>query len=323
MSKSIFYIFLIGLFLSLVSCGVSGIEAKRGLIAYLKMHHKDKYEVLTFKRDFNAASMNPDLFWVELKLKENPDIIINFDWNAKNKALYIASHNRHDLSIESLTRYQQQEIVLREEMHETLDADVVDMEVNVFNHSISITLDKEPTQSDFDAFSRKIRYVLQDYPNTWTQEAHVDFKLKDEKKGFYELIVKPNTYNDSNLTYRYYSNAIVANNAGSKKAEHIDRVIKQEFAKADSPIYLNHIWLNQSKLNSFYIAFEKHESLKEAEGNRHITEAVGVYMVKMNYPNLDMKTLKYYDYKTTSRDGIFFSLIDQLPEDYQFLIEHP
>ena len=76
-------------------------------------------------------------------------------------------------------------------------------------------------------------------------------------------------------------------------------------------------------LNSFYIAFEKHEPLKEAEGNRHITEAVGVYMVKMNYPNLDMKTLKYYDYKTTPRDGIFYSLMDQLPEDYQFLIEHP
>ncbi|MDN3664670.1 hypothetical protein ACFFU1_00405 [Algibacter miyuki] len=287
------------------------------------MHHKDKYEVLTFKRDFNTASMNPDLFWVELKLIENPDIIINFDWNAKNNALYISSHNRQDLSIESLTRYQQQEIVLRKEIHETLDNDVLDMEVNVFNHTISITLEKEPTQKDFETFSRKIDYVLQDYPDTWTQEAHVDFKLKDEKKGFYELIVKPNTYNDSKLTFRYYPNAIVANNSGSKKAEHIDHVIQQEFSKPESPIYLKHIWVNQSKLNSFYIAFENHEPLKRPEKNKHLTEAVGVYMVEMNYPNLDMKTLTYYDYKTTPRDGIFLYLIDQLPEDYQYLIEHP
>ncbi|WP_158845938.1 hypothetical protein [Algibacter sp. L1A34] len=322
MYRSIFYIILIGLFLSLASCKVSGVEAKKGLVAYLKMHHKDKYEVLTFKRNFNAASMNPDLFWVELELKENPDIVISFEWNAKNKALYISSQYSQDRSIESLTRYQEEEIVIKKELHEALDDDVLDMDVNVFNQTISISLETEPSQKDFEHFSRKIRYVLEDYPNTWTSEAHVNFKTKTEEKGFYQLIVKPNTYNDSNKSFRYYPNSIVTNNFGSKKAENIDRIIQKKFSKPDAPVFLNNIWVNQTQLNSFYIALEKYEPLKKAEGNRNITEGVGMYMVKMTYPNLEMETLAYYDYKTTPRDGISLYLIDQLPEDYKYLIEH-
>lgn len=322
MYRAIFYIFLVGIFLSLVSCGVSNTKAKQVFLAYLKMHHKDKYNVLSFKRNFNAASMDPNLFWVELELIENPDIVIDFKWHAKNQAFYIASHNRQDLSIESLTRYQKEEIVLRKELHETLDSDVIDMDVNVFNHTISITLEKEPTQKDFESFSRKIRYVIEDYPNTWTREAHVDFKTKADRKGFYELIVKPNTYNDSSKSYRYYPNSIVTNNYGSKKAEHIDSIVKQEFAKPNAPVFLNNIWVNQTQLNSFYIAVEKHEPLKTPEANRNITEGVGMYLVKMTYPNLEKETVAYFDYKTTEREGIVLYLNDQLPEDYQFLIEH-
>ncbi|AUC85319.1 hypothetical protein CW731_08460 [Polaribacter sp. ALD11] len=305
-----------------VGCGVSNAKAKKGFVTYLKMHHNNKYKILTFKRNFNAANMNPNLFWVELELKSNPDIVINFEWNAEHKALYVPYQYSENRSIEALTHYQEQEIVLREALYEALDTDVLSMDVNVFNLTISIHLETEPTFNDFQYFSKKISAILDDYPDTWTREARVDFKIKKEKKGFYELIVKPTTYNDCDESFRYKPNAIVANNYGSEKAENIDRIVQQKFSKPDAPVFLSNIWVNQKDLNSFYIAFEKHEPLKRPEGNRNLTEGVGMYLIEMNYPNLALKTLTYYNYKTTSRDGIFLFLIDQLPEDYQYLIEH-
>ncbi|PQJ69636.1 hypothetical protein BTO14_16725 [Polaribacter butkevichii] len=322
MYKFIFYSILIGILFLLVGCGVSNMKAKKGFVAYLKEHHHNKYEILTFKRNFNAANMNPNLFWVELALKENRNIVINFEWNAKDNALYVPFHYTEDRSIEALTHYQKQEIVLREALYQALDKDVFNMDVNVFNHTISIGLESEPTFKEFQYFSDKISAILEDYPKTWTREAHIEFKIKEEAKGFYELIVKPNTFNDSNESYRYKQHAIVANNYGSIKAVHINHIVEQEFSKPNSPVYLSNIWVNQKDLNSFYIAFEKHEPLKRPETNKNLTEGVGMYVVKMSYPNLVKETLTYYDYKTTSRDGIFLYLIDQLPEDYQFLIEH-
>lgn len=322
MYRPVFFIILVSFLLLFVGCGISNSKAKKDFAAYLKSHHKDKYDILTFKRNFNAASMNPNLFWVELMLKENPDIIINFQWNAKNKALYITSAYRQDLSIASLTHYQEQEITLKKQLHDALKEHALDLNINVFNHSISISLDKEPTIKEFEFFSRKISYIIEDYPKTWTREAHVDFKIKTEEKGFYELIVKPNTFNDSNQSYRYYPNSIITNNYGSKKAEQIDNIIQQEFAQPNKPVFLRNIWVNQTHLNSFYIAVEKHEPLKIKENKNNLTEAVGMYLVKMTYPNLEKKKLTYYDYKTTPREGIHLFLIDQLPEDYQFLIEH-
>lgn len=321
MYRFFFYSILSIVLLLFVGCGVSNMKAKEGFVTFLKEHHYNKYEIITFKRNFNTANMNPNLYWVELALKENSNIIINFEWNAKDKALYVPFHDTKDRSIETLTNYQKQEILLREELYEVLDNDVLSMDVNVFNHAISISLDSEPTFKKFQYFSDKICSVLDKYPDTWTREAHVDFKVKRERKGFYELIVKPSTFNDSNGSYRYKQHAIVANNYGSVKAENIGHFISKEFTKPNSPVYLKNIWVNQKDLNSFYIAFEKHESQEKIEGDRYLTKGVGMYLVKMNYPNLERKTLTYYDYKTISRDGIFLYLIDQLPKDYQYLLE--
>ncbi|MBD0777431.1 hypothetical protein HPE56_06475 [Maribacter sp. ANRC-HE7] len=92
MYRSAIHIVLIGFFLSLVGCGVSQDEAKKDLKEYLKIHHENEYEILTFKRNFNTANMNPDLFWVEIGLVENPKVIISFEWDAKDKALYISAY---------------------------------------------------------------------------------------------------------------------------------------------------------------------------------------------------------------------------------------
>ena len=320
MHKIILYSVLIGILFLFVGCGVSNTNAKKGFVAYLKEHHNNKYEILTFERNFNAANMDPNLYWVELALKENLKVVINFEWDAKDKALCVSSHDTEDRSIKALTEYQKQEIVLREELYEVLDEDVLSVDVNVFNHSISISLKSEPTFNKFHYFSNKIGNVLDKYPNTWTREAHVDFKIEREEKGFYELIVKPTAYDDSTELYRYKQNAIVANNYGSVKAENIDYIIRKEFSKPNSPVFLSNIWVNQKDLNSFYIAFEKHEPRKRLEKNQSLTEVVGMYLVEMNYPNLKKKNLTYYDYKTTDKDDIFLYLFTQLPQDYQYLI---
>tara|TARA_R110002167_G_scaffold308249_1_gene513038 strand:- start:122 stop:379 length:258 start_codon:yes stop_codon:yes gene_type:complete len=82
---------LIVFFLSLVGCEVSQNEAKKDLKEYLRIHHGNEYKILTFKRNFNTVNMNPDLFWVEIGLVENPKVTISFEWDAKKKALYISS----------------------------------------------------------------------------------------------------------------------------------------------------------------------------------------------------------------------------------------
>ena len=321
MYKIILYSVLIGILFLFVGCGLSNADAKKGFVAYLKEHHTNKYKILTFKRSFNTANTNSSLYWVELALKENESIVINFEWNAENKALHIPYHYSKDRSIEALTRNQKQEFLLKEELHKVLDKDVLNMDINVVNYSISICLQAEPALKEFQYFSDKIGSVLDKYPDTWTDEAHVDFKTKTEVKGFCELIVKPAVYNDSNESFRYMQNSIVTNNYGSKKAENIDSIIQQEFSKQNAPVYLSNIWVNQKDLNSLYIAFEKHEPLKKSEGNRYLSEVVGMYFVKMNYPNLKKRTLIYYDYKTTSRDGIYLYLMGRLPRSYQYLIE--
>ena len=321
MYKFIFYSIIIGTLLLFVGCGVSNTKAKKGFVEYLKKHHNNKYKILTFKSNFNAANMDPNLYWVELALKENSNVVINFEWNAKIKALQTPYHYNKGRSIEALTRYQKQEIVLKKEIHKVLDKDVLNMDVNVFNYTISISLNAEPGFKEFEYFSNKICNVLNKYPDTWTSEAHVDFKIKTERKGFYEMIIKPSTYDDSNESFRYKPNAIVTNNYGSEKAENIDRIIQEEFSRPNSPVFLSNIWVHQKDLNSFYIAFENHQPLKRIEGNKSLTEGVGMYLVKMNYPKLEKQTLTYYDYKTIERDGIYLFLIDQLPKDYQYLIK--
>ena len=312
----------IAVLLLLGSCGVSNAKAKKGFNTYLNTHHHNKYDILTFKRNFNAATMNPNLYRVELSLKENPEIIINFEWDAENKDVYVREFYEDEGGIEALTHYQKQEIILREEMHQLLDSDVVAMDVNVFNHEISITLDKEPNFDDFQFFSNKICSVLDKYPKTWTREAHVDFKLSTEQKGFYELIVKPNNYDDSRESYRYHPNSIVINNYGSRKAENIDRLVQQQLSKVNAPVFLNRIWVHQSDLSSMYLAIERHKPREGVQNPNNLTEGAGMYLVKIDYDNLDMKIMSYYDYKTISRDNIFLDLMEQLPEDYKYLIEH-
>lgn len=101
MYRRIINIILTGFLLLLVSCGISNENAKKEFVAYLKMNHKNKYNILTFKRNFNKTSMNPNLFWVELELKKKPNIIITFEWNAKNKALqlpYLDSHYQYHIA---------------------------------------------------------------------------------------------------------------------------------------------------------------------------------------------------------------------------------
>lgn len=320
MFKFIFYFVLIIILLFVAGFGFSNFKAKRDFVAHLNKYHHNKYDILTFKRNFNAANMNPNLYWVELVLKENRDIVINFEWNAKSKDLHFSFHSSRDRGIEALTRYQKQAIVLQRELHELLRADVYNLDVNVYNHTIDISLKAEPTLKDFQYFSDKICSLLVGYPETWMQEAHVNFKLIAEIKGFYELIVKPRTIDDSSDSFIYRHNAIITNNYGSEKAERIDAIVQKEFSKTDSPAYLHNIWVHQSQLDSFYIAFEKHEHLKESEGNVNLTKGVGMGLVKMNYPKLELETYTHYDYKTTPRDGIYMYLISQLPEDYQYLI---
>ena len=322
MYRFIFLIIIIAILILLTSCGISNTKAKKGFLTYLSSHHYNKYEVITFKSNFNTANMNPNLFWVELALKENTDIVINFEWNAKTKTVHIPGFSDKQRDINSLTNYQEEEIVLRKEIHEVLDNDVVDMDVNVFNHAISITLETEPTLNDFKYFSNKICSIVENYPETWTGEAHIDFKLKTEQKGFYELVAIPNTYNDTDTTYKYRPDAIISNNYGSQKAEFIDHAIQQEYANSDVPVFLNRIWINQSDLNQFLIAFEKHELLNKAGENNHLTEGVGMYVVEMNYPLINKETLTYIDYETVARDDMIPFLLDSLPEDYLYLIQH-
>ncbi|AWH74657.1 hypothetical protein DCS32_10965 [Dokdonia sp. Dokd-P16] len=321
MYRFIVSLIFIAVLLLLGSCGVSNANAKKGFDTYLNTRHPNKYDILTFKRNFNTATMNPNLYWVELSLKENPEIVINFRWDAENNDVYVPDFYEEDRGIEALTHYQQQEIVLREEIHQVLEDEVVAMEVNVFNHTISITLDKDPTFDDFQFFSRKICSVVDKYPDTWTSEARVDFRLKGERKGFYELIVKPNNYDDSRESYRYHPNAIIINNYGSTKADAIDHVVQGKFSKPNAPVYLNRIWVHQADLSSMYLAIEKHKPRQDPYNKKMLTEGAGMYLVKMDYNNLDMKIMSYYDYKTISRDNIFLDLMEQLPEDYKYLIE--
>lgn len=321
MYRFIVSLIFIAVLLLLGSCGVSNANAKKGFDTYLNTHHHNKYDILTFKRNFNTATMNSNLYWVELSLKENPEIVINFRWDAKNNDVYVPDFYEEDRSIEALTQYQKEEILLREEMYQVLDDDVVAMEVNVFNHEINITLDKDPSFDDFQFFSNKICSVLDKYPNTWTREAHVDFRLKAERKGFYELIVKPNNYDDSRESYRYHPNSIIINNYGSTKADAIDQMVQQEFSKPNAPVFLNRIWVHQSDLSSMYLAIEKHKPREGVQNPNNLTEGAGMFLVKMDYDDLDLKIMSYYDYKTISRDNIFLDLMEQLPDDYKYLIE--
>ncbi|MDF4203262.1 hypothetical protein PXD56_09870 [Maribacter sp. SA7] len=320
MFKFFICVIVLVVLLFVVSFKLSDVKAKRDLAAHLHEYHNNKYEILTFKRNFNAANMNPNLYWVELELKENKEIIISFEWNAKNKDLHFSFHNSKDRSIESLTRYQQEVIVLEKELLALLKDDALNVDVDVFNHTLDVSLEAEPTLDDFHYFSEKICKVVTNYPDAWDLEGHVYFKIKGEKKGFYELILIPNTIDDSNDSFRYKHNAIVTNNYGSVKAEYIDQVIQKEFSKPDAPVYLNQIWVHQKCFNTFYISFTKHAPQENATENNRLTEGVGVGVVKMTYPNLELDTYTYYDYKTTSKEGINHYLISQLPEDYQFLV---
>lgn len=316
------FVILLVILLLFVSCGVSNVNARKGFVAFLNTHHNNKYEIITFKSHFNTANMNPNIYWVELALKENPEIVINFEWDAKNKELYVPNYSNKQNSITALTDYQLQAIVLRRKLHEVLHKDVLYMDVSVFNHTISITTASDPTLEDLKYFSTKICSVLDNYPDTWTSEAHVDFKLITEVKGFYELIVKPNTYDDTNDSYKYYPDAVVINNYGSEKAQRIDNLIQEEFATASSSIYLKAIWVDQKNLKLLIISFEKHVPLKNKNEKSHLTEGVGRYQIHMHYPNLVMESLTYTDYNTIDREHMNSYFLDQLPEDFTFLIEH-
>ena len=320
MFKFIVCVVVVVILLFVLSFKLSDVKAKRDFVAHLHEFHDDKYEILTFKRNFNAANMNPHLYRVELELKENTEIIIAFEWDAKNKNLHFPYHTSNDRSIESLTRYQEEVIVLEKQLHELLQDDVLNIEVDVFNHTLDLSLEAEPTLADFEYFSSKVCGLVTKYPEAWSLDGHINFKLKGERKGFYELIVKPYIIDDIGDSFRYKHNAIITNNYGSAKADYIDQILQKEFSKPGAPIYLNNIWVHQKYLNTFYIAFEKHEPRKDATENNPLTEGVGMGLVKMTYPDLVLETYRYFDYKTIAEENTQLYLSKQLPEDYQYLI---
>ncbi|WP_036154037.1 hypothetical protein [Maribacter forsetii] len=184
MYKYFFCTIVIVVLLIFVSSKLSNVKAKRDFVAHLHEFHNGKYEILTFKRNFNTANMNPYLYRVELELKENTEIIIAFEWDAKNKNLYFPYHASNDRGIESLTRYQKEVIVLEKELHELLQDDVLYIEVDVFNHTLDLSLEAEPTLADFQYFSNKICGLVTKYPKAWSLEDHINFKLKGERKVF-------------------------------------------------------------------------------------------------------------------------------------------
>ncbi|WP_299799390.1 hypothetical protein [uncultured Maribacter sp.] len=319
MFKFIICVIVLVILLFVLSFKLSDVKAKRDFVSHLHEFHYDKYEILTFKRNFNTANMNPHLYRVELELKENINIVITFEWDAKNKDVHFPYHTNNDRGIESLTRYQQQAIILEKELHELLQDDVLSIDIDVFNHTLELGLEAEPTLQDFQYFSNKICGLLKQYPDTWNLDGHINFSVNDENKGFYELILKPNTNDDNDHSFNYKHNAILVNNYGSAKAAHIVQVVEKEFSKPESPVYLSHIWVHQKCLNTFFIAFEKHEPRKDPFENNQLTEGVGMGLVKMTYPDLALDTYKYYDYKTISEENTYLYLIKQLPEEYQYL----
>ncbi|WP_237274393.1 hypothetical protein [Tenacibaculum ovolyticum] len=82
----------LGVFLLVIStfysCGIATKVAKKSLVEYLELHHKGKYEIVVFKRNFNTTNVNFNLFLVALRLVEIKTVSIVFEWDAKLKKLH-------------------------------------------------------------------------------------------------------------------------------------------------------------------------------------------------------------------------------------------
>ncbi|MEP2278356.1 hypothetical protein, partial [Maribacter sp.] len=64
MFKFITGVIVIAVLLFVVSFKLSDVKAKKEFEAHLSQYHNNKYEILTFERNFNVTNMNPNLYWV-------------------------------------------------------------------------------------------------------------------------------------------------------------------------------------------------------------------------------------------------------------------
>jgi len=88
MLKGLYLIVFLLVISTFYSCGIATKVAKKSLVEYLELHHKGKYEVVVFKRNFNLTKMNLNLFFVQLQLVEIKTVLLTFEWNAKLKELH-------------------------------------------------------------------------------------------------------------------------------------------------------------------------------------------------------------------------------------------
>ncbi|MEP2281278.1 hypothetical protein, partial [Maribacter sp.] len=150
-----------------------------------------------------------------LELKENKKIVISFEWNAKNKDLHFSFHASNDRSIESLTRYKQETIVLERELLQMLKDDALSLCTDVFNHTLDVSSEAESTMTGFQHFSENRYEVVTNYPDVRDLDGHVQFQVKGKRKDCYKLTLKSETTD----SFRYRHNVIIRNNNGSVKSD--------------------------------------------------------------------------------------------------------
>ncbi|MCQ0111967.1 hypothetical protein SAMN04487906_0728 [Zhouia amylolytica] len=297
----------------LFSCGISNEQAKQGLVKFLQENHQGKYQIKTFKKQVKEISLEPDMFWVELELKENSNVIISFQWDANRKALYLPKGKHEVASIDSIARKKLSRERMVSDLKKSLGSNALNISID--RSYINLRLDREPEIDFIDSLSIQIKNVLEQYPQEWNTEARVNISTSKNETGFLQLIVKPKHYDDSNLKEQFKPNAVLVNAFGSEKATDVTQKIFKTLEKRTRSRQMLKMWINQQNLNDLYVAVEVEKQNPRAPKN--LPTSYGVYLAKWNAKDFKVDKLRFFNYASISKRGIVQFLEGRLPEAYQ------
>ncbi len=299
------------------ACSFSSRKAKNGFVQYLENLHANRYDVVFFRRNFNEANMNPHLFRVELKLRDVADVYISFEWDSKLKKILKPYFEEGDYSIETLTAEAQSRVSLREHLKSSLEGRVEQLTIDDFNQKLALQLKEKPSLDLLYEYGEIIKKTVEEYPLAWSREVRVDFKTAQDSIGFYQLIVKPDTFDDSQDEYRYKQNGILIHNSGSVTVDRIEKALVKQLNKKNMQLFLQDIWVDQHNLDHYYVSLQLRKEVPGKATDYFSLIPVGQYFVSVDAPSFTVKTKKFFDFKKIDRSEINVVLDTYLPEKYR------
>ncbi|UNY97709.1 hypothetical protein MQE36_11505 [Zhouia spongiae] len=304
---------IIAICLVLFSCGISQEQAKEGLANFLQQKHQGKYHIKTFKKESEQLRMRADMFWVELELVENPKVIISFQWDAKKEELYTPNGKKQVSSVARIAERKLSEEKIIADLKTVLGNDVAG--VGIDRTFINLQFGQEPGRDMIDSLSGKIRKVLEKYPGSWITEARVNICTPKDKSGFLQLIVKPKSFDETQLKERFKPNAILVNAFGSERASDVTKQIYKALEERTRSRQVLKMWVNQQNFDDLYVAVEVEKQHPRASKN--LPAAYGVYLAKWNFRDFKVDKLRFFNYASVSKQDIVQFLEGKLPESYQ------